>query len=196
MTATKDGSTNPRGTLSRSRSNFLTRTATDDGSRLNRRESVLFPPAKNQQLETPERHSGPSDSPYDPASDSSQPPPRQHSFTKKVLGIFDGGNDEGKRRPSLGDKRRSSSKRRRTGHGHGLLAETSLTAQMHGYSDKSQKASLPRVGSLPRPVGGDEKLGTFSGVFVPTSLNVLSILMFIRFGFILGQSGVIGMLGP
>ncbi|KAK6334114.1 hypothetical protein TWF696_002617 [Orbilia brochopaga] len=39
------------------------------------------------------------------------------------------------------------------------------------------------------------KLGTFSGVFVPTTLNVLSILMFLRFGFILGQSGVLGMMG-
>lgn len=38
------------------------------------------------------------------------------------------------------------------------------------------------------------KLNTFSGVFVPTSLNVLSILMFIRFGFILGQTGLLGML--
>lgn len=40
---------------------------------------------------------------------------------------------------------------------------------------------------------GDDKLGTFSGVFVPTTLNVLSILMFLRFGFILGQGGVLGM---
>lgn len=39
------------------------------------------------------------------------------------------------------------------------------------------------------------KLGTFSGVFVPTTLNVLSILMFLRFGFVLGQSGVLGMMG-
>jgi solute carrier family 12 (potassium/chloride transporters), member 9 len=39
------------------------------------------------------------------------------------------------------------------------------------------------------------KLGTFSGVFVPTTLNVLSILMFLRFGLILGQSGVLCMLG-
>lgn len=39
------------------------------------------------------------------------------------------------------------------------------------------------------------KLGTYSGVFVPTTLNVLSILMFLRFSFILGQSGVLGMLG-
>jgi potassium/chloride transporter 9 len=40
-----------------------------------------------------------------------------------------------------------------------------------------------------------KKLGTFSGVFVPTTLNVLSILMFLRFGFILGQAGVLGILG-
>jgi potassium/chloride transporter 9 len=38
-------------------------------------------------------------------------------------------------------------------------------------------------------------LGTFQGVFVPTSLNIFSILVFLRFGFILGQSGVIGFFG-
>lgn len=37
------------------------------------------------------------------------------------------------------------------------------------------------------------KLGTFEGVFIPTTLNVLSILMFLRFGFILGQTGILGM---
>lgn len=36
------------------------------------------------------------------------------------------------------------------------------------------------------------KLSTFNGVFLPTSLNVLSILMFLRFGFIIGQMGIIG----
>lgn len=36
------------------------------------------------------------------------------------------------------------------------------------------------------------KLGTFDGVFLPTSLNVLSILMFLRFGFIIGQMGILG----
>jgi solute carrier family 12 (potassium/chloride transporters), member 9 len=41
---------------------------------------------------------------------------------------------------------------------------------------------------------GSSKLGTFTGVFVPTSLNVLSILMFLRFGMIIGQSGVLGMM--
>jgi potassium/chloride transporter 9 len=53
----------------------------------------------------------------------------------------------------------------------------------------------PRPGAFPRPVGGTAKLGTFAGVFVPTTLNVLSILMFLRFGFILGQAGIVGMLG-
>ncbi|KAF3993457.1 hypothetical protein FT663_00480 [Candidozyma haemuli var. vulneris] len=36
------------------------------------------------------------------------------------------------------------------------------------------------------------KLGTFEGVFLPTTLNVLSILMFLRFGFIIGQMGILG----
>ncbi|ODV79332.1 uncharacterized protein CANTADRAFT_26292 [Suhomyces tanzawaensis NRRL Y-17324] len=36
------------------------------------------------------------------------------------------------------------------------------------------------------------KLGTFEGVFLPTALNVLSILMFLRFGFIIGQMGILG----
>ncbi|QLG71114.1 hypothetical protein HG535_0B01520 [Zygotorulaspora mrakii] len=40
-----------------------------------------------------------------------------------------------------------------------------------------------------------DKLGTYGGVFVPTALNVLSILMFLRFGFILGQLGIICTLG-
>lgn len=38
------------------------------------------------------------------------------------------------------------------------------------------------------------KLGTYNGVFLPTALNVLSILMFLRFGLIVGQLGVVGAL--
>ena len=76
------------------------------------------------------------------------------------------------------------------------MADTSLMAQTHNHPEaKSVENLTPRVGSLPRPVGGSDKLGTFSGVFVPTTLNVLSILMFLRFGFILGQTGVIAMMG-
>lgn len=40
----------------------------------------------------------------------------------------------------------------------------------------------------------ESKLGTYDGVFVPTTLNVLSILMFLRFGFIVGQAGILGSL--
>ncbi|KAL4808972.1 amino acid permease-domain-containing protein [Aspergillus unguis] len=50
-------------------------------------------------------------------------------------------------------------------------------------------------GEKHRPPGNSDKFTTFSGVFVPTSLNVLSILMFLRFGFILGQAGLVGILG-
>ncbi|KAL4973347.1 amino acid permease-domain-containing protein [Aspergillus desertorum] len=52
-----------------------------------------------------------------------------------------------------------------------------------------------RSGERYRTSDASEKFTTFSGVFVPTSLNVLSILMFLRFGFILGQAGLLGMLG-
>ena len=62
---------------------------------------------------------------------------------------------------------------------------------MHNHPEaRGTESTTPRNGSLPRPVSGSDKLGTFSGVFVPTTLNVLSILMFLRFGYILGQSGV------
>ncbi|ORY79474.1 amino acid permease-domain-containing protein, partial [Protomyces lactucae-debilis] len=37
-----------------------------------------------------------------------------------------------------------------------------------------------------------QKLDTFKGVFMPTALNVLSILMFLRFSFIVGQAGFLG----
>lgn len=46
----------------------------------------------------------------------------------------------------------------------------------------------------PPPGSGQAKFGTFSGVYIPTALNVLSILMFLRFGFIIGQAGILGTL--
>lgn len=59
------------------------------------------------------------------------------------------------------------------------------------FGDPGADKKLHRSRSMDEP----KKLGTFSGVFVPTTLNVLSILMFLRFGFILGQAGLLGILG-
>lgn len=39
------------------------------------------------------------------------------------------------------------------------------------------------------------KLGLVSGVYIPVCLNIFSILLFLRFGLILGQIGLVGMLG-
>ncbi|PKS05225.1 hypothetical protein jhhlp_008596 [Lomentospora prolificans] len=39
------------------------------------------------------------------------------------------------------------------------------------------------------------KLGVLSGVYIPVCLSILSILMFLRFGLILGQIGLLGILG-
>ncbi|KAJ2904023.1 hypothetical protein MKZ38_008955 [Zalerion maritima] len=39
------------------------------------------------------------------------------------------------------------------------------------------------------------KLGVVPGVFIPVCLNILSILMFLRFGLIIGQVGFLGILG-
>lgn len=39
------------------------------------------------------------------------------------------------------------------------------------------------------------KMGLMSGVYIPVFLNILSILMFLRFGLILGQIGLVGILG-
>lgn len=69
------------------------------------------------------------------------------------------------------------------------------SSNRHGRRRAPSETSKPRPGAFPRPVGGTDKLGTFAGVFVPVTLNVLSILMFLRFGFILGQTGVVGMMG-
>ena len=168
----------------RSRSNFLTRAATDDAAQLSRRHSVIMPA-----IEQPQKHSNALNHLYHRETEAAEPETRRYRYTQKVLESSSGG----KGRQTI--RRRSSSGRRK--HGHGLLGNTSLMKWMQNHADhgKERTATGPKTGAMPRPVGGTGKLGTFSGVFVPTSLNVLSILMFLRFGFILGQSGVAGMMG-
>lgn len=38
------------------------------------------------------------------------------------------------------------------------------------------------------------KFGTFGGVFTPTTLTILGVIMFLRFDRVVGQSGVLGAL--
>lgn len=57
---------------------------------------------------------------------------------------------------------------------------------------------MPTVKEGQRPMDpdhGKKKLGVVSGVYIPVCLNIISILMFLRFGSILGQIGLLGMLG-
>lgn len=184
----------------RTRSNFLARAATDDAEQLGRRYSIIpstpSPLEEAPLLDVP-AHSGRMVNPHQPvdnneAQDDQQIEPnffhRMFSFSKNTP-------------PRLQAPRRPSSGRRKATR-HPVLGEDSLTAHMyaHGHGQAKRQSTTgdvakPRPGALPRPVGGTSKLGTFAGVFVPTSLNVLSILMFLRFGFILGQGGVVGMMG-
>ena len=57
-------------------------------------------------------------------------------------------------------------------------------------SPDGQALQFPAAGSKK-----SSKLGTMSGVYIPVYLNILSILMFLRFGLIVGQVGFMGILG-
>ncbi|KAL6902536.1 amino acid permease domain-containing protein [Trichoderma evansii] len=62
------------------------------------------------------------------------------------------------------------------------------------HQTPERKGSLT-VAMEPVKATGGARLGTISGVYIPVYLNILSILMFLRFGQILGQVGFIGILG-
>jgi potassium/chloride transporter 9 len=149
--------------------NFQSRSARDDAGELNRRFS--------QGAEAPSN-------PYEPSTNGSTPPPREHAFTNRLLHLHPNSYQEDV--PAV--RRRSTSGRRKQAS---TMGEDSLTTKMQSLTeskkaDGDRDASGAKPGLGPRPVGGREKLGMFSGVYVPTCLNVLSILMFLRFGFILG----------
>ncbi|SJX64671.1 related to Na-K-Cl cotransporter [Sporisorium reilianum f. sp. reilianum] len=65
------------------------------------------------------------------------------------------------------------------------------------YTNGTTSAHLPRTKSLGMISPAEmapRKLGTWDGVFMPVSLNILGIILFLRFGFILGQAGLLGAL--
>ncbi len=45
---------------------------------------------------------------------------------------------------------------------------------------------------MPKKSVGSGKFGAFSGVFVPTSLSILGVILFLRLGYIVGSAGILG----
>lgn len=69
---------------------------------------------------------------------------------------------------------------------------TERSALLPTYTSKKKKQEISTENE--KDAEKKPKLGTFEGVFLPTALNELSILMFLRFGFIIGQMGIMGTL--
>ncbi|KAL6236059.1 hypothetical protein BDW75DRAFT_229756 [Aspergillus navahoensis] len=158
------------GSMSGRRPNFSTRTAPEDESRLDPSE-----PAITSMEETAQLLNRPADQAQSYGSISPPAPETSiwyRSSHWKFTGYFS----------SWWSKSRN----------HAGLPNTSLETGPLRDASFDHKG---RNGERYRALDASEKFSTFSGVFVPTSLNVLSILMFLRFGFILGQAGLLGMLG-
>ncbi|KAG0248422.1 hypothetical protein BG011_000098, partial [Mortierella polycephala] len=69
-------------------------------------------------------------------------------------------------------------------------------SQSNQQQDKAQ--SEPAFPALLNPALAttkSSKLGVFAGVFVPCVLSIWGIILFLRFGFIIGQAGVVGTMG-
>lgn len=116
------------------------------------------------------------DSQYEPSTKSANLHPQENSLTRDPPNATPSDDQD----EFSHNARTSASGRRRLS----LITGVDLPDSMKANGDYS---ALKR-GLGPRPVRGGDKLGMFSGVYVPTCLNVLSILMFLRFGFILGPS--------
>ncbi|KAI9028504.1 amino acid permease-domain-containing protein [Hyaloraphidium curvatum] len=58
----------------------------------------------------------------------------------------------------------------------------------------SNTSSLFPDGRRESELPGRAKLGTFAGVFVPTILSIWGVLYYLRFGYVVGQGGVVGTL--
>ncbi|OJJ44652.1 hypothetical protein ASPZODRAFT_134732 [Penicilliopsis zonata CBS 506.65] len=164
----------------RKRPNFSARTAAEDVARLAPSESPdASPERKHRSLR---QGSAASDQPYEPAASASQtsyrhdPLPLPSSFWGRVSRWLHNRGERDSQGRCQGDMQPHSS------------LDTALARESnYGKRDRNRHKH--------QSVDDSGKLGTFSGVFVPTTLNVLSILMFLRFGFILGQGGVLGMMG-
>lgn len=165
--------------LSRRRPTFATRTAQEDVSRLDPGDSAhAISDERTRLLPWPPTQWA---RPYEPVNSSEPTEDQRHSspmnYFRGISRWWHNGRDHDQEQQTSGDT---------TSQNVYLSADPLLDPR----ADKKDKS-----GHRSRSVDEPKKLGTFSGVFVPTTLNVLSILMFLRFGFILGQAGVLGILG-
>ena len=80
-----------------------------------------------------------------------------------------------------------SSSTHETRSAYAKVQQLKVKSKKHKSGTKRQTKVKSKVKS--------HKLNTLNGVTLPTTLNVLSILLFLRFGFIIGQMGTIGTIG-
>ena len=163
--------------MSRRRPNFLTRTAEEDVSRLDPNEPSESSGEYGRLL------------PFAPTTS-----PHQEELNPTVPTERHGPSWPSKPFRGLGQcwTGRKKDKQGYDASQEPLIPHMSSSAGHHRDTSVDKK---DKHGHRSRSTEEPKKLGTFSGVFVPTTLNVLSILMFIRFGFILGQAGLLGILG-
>ena len=166
--------------LSRRRPNFSTRTAQEDVSRLAPGDSAHSTSDERTRLLPwpPTRWARP----YEPMNSTERSENLQNSSTSDY---FHGISRWWSRRADGAQE----------GELGGDATSQHVPMPAAGPLRDSSADKKDKNGHRSRSFDEPKKLGTFSGVFVPTTLNVLSILMFLRFGFILGQAGVLGILG-
>lgn len=78
-----------------------------------------------------------------------------------------------------------------------VLSDRGERILQHGWSDPMPKFAFKRSASATAELSSEEsssKLGTFGGVYTPSILTILGVIMYLRFGWVVGNVGLIGTL--